>query len=259
MADQRLVRSELERKEMPPLGPAERRRNRLRCRQVEVHERQSMAMDLRLGGASLLDIGLRLAADPAINKRGIAFPSGYGWQNYVNERPSSREMLAASAGRDIRKGLELVSAHRYQSAEELRDLEVLTLNEAQKAIMPAIIRNQSHWHVLRLIQLSEQRMKLLGLEASSATDENARALAEASERADGINPAVQPEWSLENVTTIFETAFEAGMASREEVDEIIASVKVDDDVVDAEVVDEADVDVDVEHIEEDAEEPAESP
>ena len=223
---------------MPPLGPAERRRNRLRCRQVEVHERQSMALDLRVGGASLMDIGLRLAADPAMNLRGIAFPSGYGWQNYVNERPTTREALARAAGRDVRKGLDLVTAHRYQSAEELRDLEVLTLNEAQKAIMPSIINRQSHWHVLRLIQISEQRMKLLGLEASDES-ENSRALAAASATADGINPAVQPQWALENIENIFPTAVEVGRASREEADAFISSVSVDKDVVDAEVVEDA--------------------
>lgn len=219
----------------PQLHVREIRRNRERCRFIEVRERRRMAIDLRAGGANMLDIGLRLAADPEINSRGIAHPSGYGWQNYVNGKSTSEKVLASSVSRDIREGMKVLSAYEGDSAAEWREMELLRMDQAQQAIMPFVLRGQQ-WHVLRHIQLSEQRMKLLGLDQTNQGDDPVQVGALSP---DGVNPAIQPAWTPDMFASMFEILIEAGAQDGEStaaaLDQIRA-VEADADVVDAEVV-----------------------
>jgi hypothetical protein len=142
--------------------------------QVMIHERRAAAYKLRSTGHTLLDIGKFLHADPSVNtdkslknpdgsKAGVV--GGYGWQNYVNDKPPLLgPALTSAVSHDMLRGLEVAAADEDWSREQYRRVELATLNAAQAAQWPRMQTGDPK-AVEAVVKVSERRSKLLGLDA----------------------------------------------------------------------------------------------
>ncbi|MFF9784233.1 hypothetical protein YWIDRAFT_07684 [Streptomyces sp. SceaMP-e96] len=66
-----------------------------RATRAAITQRRADAIDLRLAGVDWLTIGRKLAAAPAINSDGIAYPQGDGIEKYRQglEPPSDKRLI----------------------------------------------------------------------------------------------------------------------------------------------------------------------
>lgn len=194
---------------------------------VTIRERRARAYQLRVGGFSNLDIGRYLHADPEVctNKDtpdGLA--GGYGWQNYRDGKPPlDGEALRISVSRDLTRGLESAAKWEALNREEYVQLEVASLNAAQAAIWPKVLRGDTI-AVERYVKLSERRAKLLGLDAPTQTEVSGSVQV----HVEGVQPNYNPEYA---------TAMFAALAEVGALDEVPPVPQLPSgDIVDAEVV-----------------------
>lgn len=191
---------------------------------VLIHERRAKAYQLRTGGFTNLDIGKYLHADPEMctsKEHPDGFPCGYGWQNYAQGRkPLDGDALRVAVSRDLTRGLEVSAKYEALNREEYVQLEVASLNAAQAAMWPKVLRGDTI-AVERFVKLSERRCKLLGLDAPVQ--------AEVSHDVHVQVEGVQPDYNPEYAAQMFAALREVGA-----IDEVPALPAMD--VVDAELV-----------------------
>lgn len=135
-----------------------------------VSQRRRDALELRLAGIDILTIGKKLAADPAINSDGIAYPQGYGNARYAdNQEPPTDEQLGPLVSEDITRALKERKALEGASAADLRELEAVRLDK-----LTFIAYRQAAAGDLaamdRVLRIMERRAKLLGLDAPTRID-----------------------------------------------------------------------------------------
>jgi hypothetical protein len=168
---------------------------------VGQHERRARAYTLRVGGFSCLDIGYFLHADPALNTdpksidpetgEKVGLHGGYGWQNYRDGKPALRDdALRVSVSRDLTKGIEAAAKYEALNREEYVQVEVASLNAAQAAMWPKVLRGDTV-AVERFVKLSERRSKLLGLDAPVQVESKA----EVSITVEGRQPDYNPQFA----------------------------------------------------------------
>ncbi|MFF8270545.1 hypothetical protein ACF059_24650 [Streptomyces sp. NPDC016562] len=88
-----------------------------------ITQRRTDAVDLKLAGVDWLTIGRKLAADPAVNSDGIAYPQGYGIEAYRRGgEPPSDARLIEIACKDVSKALAERSTVLDESTDDLRKL-----------------------------------------------------------------------------------------------------------------------------------------
>lgn len=195
---------------------------------VTIRERRARAYTLRVGGFSNLDIGRYLHADPARCTNPDTpdgLPGGYGWQNYRDGKaPLDGEPLRISVSRDLTRGLESAAKWEALNREEYVQIEVASLNAAQAAIWPKVLRGDSV-AVERYVKLSERRAKMLGLDAPTQTEVSGTVQVQV----EGVQPNYNPEYAA---------AMFAALAEVGALDEVppVPALPGGTDVVDAEVV-----------------------
>jgi hypothetical protein len=123
--------------------------------------------------------------------------------------------------RDLTRGLEQSAKYEALNREEYVQLEVASLNAAQAAMWPKVLRGDTV-AVERFVKLSERRAKLLGLDAPV----QAEVAHEVNVHVEGVQPDYNPEYASQ----MFAALREVGA-----IKEMPALPSLDD-VVDAEVV-----------------------
>ena len=149
--------------------------------------------------------------------------------------------------RDIDMSIKMAIDNEAEAAEKLRDLELMRLDKALTAIWQAVLRG-SHWHVLRLIQISEIRMKLYGWERAAQEAPEVESSPVESLMAAGMSTTGEQEWDEETMAAFIEILRDAKIVEDEQAEYalnaavgaglISEEVIADDDVVDVEVISE---------------------
>lgn len=94
-------------------------------RKHHIDARRSKAVELKLAGWTLHDIGHYLHADPAHNSRGISVPQGYGWDAYTaGNPPPKRSRLTDIVCQDIRRALRERATKLDDDVDTLRGIQV---------------------------------------------------------------------------------------------------------------------------------------
>ncbi|MFE9770674.1 hypothetical protein ACFYOV_03110 [Streptomyces sp. NPDC005931] len=136
-----------------------------------IARRRSDAIDLRLAGVDWLTIARKLAADPATNSDGIAYPQGYGIERYrKNQDPPSDEALIHAACRDVRTALADRRAELNDDVDELRALEADRLDRLFFVAYKKAVRDQDLAAIDRTLRIMERRARLLGLDMPVRTE-----------------------------------------------------------------------------------------
>ncbi|MFE7129367.1 hypothetical protein ACFVIM_00710 [Streptomyces sp. NPDC057638] len=136
-----------------------------------IARRRSDAIDLRTAGVDWLTIARKLAADPAVNSDGIAYPQGYGIERYRRSQdPPSDETLIHAACRDVRTALADRRAELNDNVDELRSLEADRLDRLFFVAYKKAVRDQDLHAVDRTLRIMERRARLLGLDMPVRTE-----------------------------------------------------------------------------------------
>ncbi|MGA5637762.1 hypothetical protein ACPCTN_03275 [Streptomyces cinereoruber] len=136
-----------------------------------IARRRSDAIDLRLAGVDWLTIARKLAADPAVNSDGIAYPQGYGSERYRKKQdPPSNEALIHAACRDVRQALADRRAELADDVDELRALEADRLDRLFFVAYKKAVRDQDLAAIDRTLRIMERRARLLGLDMPVRTE-----------------------------------------------------------------------------------------
>jgi hypothetical protein len=204
-----------------PVPPPPVYRRRLPTRAL-IADRRVKALQLRAAALSHEEIGLRLHVDPDVNSTGTGFVGGYGWLCFHQGRtPLIGQRLSTAVSQDIRKAL---AEHRRLS-EEAADLHVQLeldrLDKLQAAIWQRCLTGDL-WAVDRALMISQRRAKLLGIDIDRAVVD---AKTEVNVTVEGAQPVLNAEYLAQVKATIEAVGGTLGPA---------------DDIVDAEVVDDAD-------------------
>lgn len=116
-------------------------------------------------GVDWLTIARKLAADPAANSDGIAYPQGYGIERYrKNQDPPTDEALIHAACRDVRTALADRRAELNDDVDELRALEADRLDRLFFVAYKKAVRDQDLAAIDRTLRIMERRARLLGLD-----------------------------------------------------------------------------------------------
>lgn len=195
---------------------------------VTIRERRARAYQLRVGGFCNLDIGRYLHADPAINTNKDTpdgLPGGYGWQNYRDSKdPLDGEALRVAVSRDLTRGIESAAKWEALNREEYVQIEVASLNAAQAAMWPKVLRGDSI-AVERFVKLSERRSKLLGLDAPTQTEVTGTV----NLQVEGVQPNYNPEYAAAMFAALDEVGALPAMPTLPPGDIIDAEVVTVDD------------------------------
>jgi hypothetical protein len=211
------------------------KRYKRRCpEQYQIRERRSRAMLLRMAGISMLEIGLRLHADPTVNSTGESFVGGYGWRNWTTgNKPVLGVTLANTVSRDLREEMDRGEERLDDLREEFRELELRRLDAAQAALWQRV-QQGNDWAVDRFLGIVDRRIKILGLEAPSRSEISMRGNVTIQQ---GALPEVDPAYASAVLDGIAELASAPGGRSAAEIAEANRPLQ-ELEVVDAEVVEE---------------------
>ncbi|MFE5483021.1 hypothetical protein [Streptomyces sp. NPDC056527] len=122
-----------------------------------IARRRSDAIDLRLAGVDWLTIARKLAADPAVNSDGIAYPQGYVIERYRKKQdPPSDEALIHAACRDVRTALADRRAELNDDVDELRALEADRLDRLFFVAYKKAVRDHDLAAVDRMLRIMER-------------------------------------------------------------------------------------------------------
>lgn len=132
---------------------------------LAITERRAKAIEYRLACKSMLWIGKKLAADPAINLDGVAVPHGYGNRRYEAGRPPlSDKAFVAAVDADISKGLVEQRAVLAEAAQQYVALEAQRLDKIAEALWEKCLRGDLA-AVDTYLKVMARRAKMLGLDA----------------------------------------------------------------------------------------------
>ncbi len=197
-------------------------------RGVSHDRRLQRAYAMKVQGLSLTEIGLRLHADPSMNRDGVGFDGGYGWQNYrLGKPPLSGKALAVSVCRDLRGELKGARLASEISRQEALMLHVDRLEAAAAAAWPAVMEGNARQHEVWLQNMGQQAA-VLGLNAPEQHEVTGHIVVE----------GVQPDYTPEFVADVFAALVEVGAITEgTAIPAILAPPAADNDITDAEVVD----------------------
>jgi hypothetical protein len=177
-----------------------------------IQERRRQAMRLRTAGLSVGAIGLRLAADPAVNSDGEAFPGGYGAQRYRDHQPPpSHDQLRKEASADLALVHERTRDAIDRDGEFMFDIAMDRIEHGILAIWNKVGAG-SQLHVGRLWEAIELQAKLMGWVKSPVTVN-----VDQSTHLTAVSP--QPNWGDPGYTAKF---FGAMLEAGAEPPEILA-------------------------------------
>ncbi|MFF4220939.1 hypothetical protein [Streptomyces nondiastaticus] len=136
-----------------------------------ITQRRTEAVDLRVAGVDWLTIGRELAADPAVNSKGRAYPQGYGIDRYKRglEPPSDRRLVELAC-KDVSTALAERASALSQSTDELRRLMLERLERLFRPMYQQAIRNGDYWATDRAVRIIERECRLLGLDQPARTE-----------------------------------------------------------------------------------------
>lgn len=136
-----------------------------------VARRRARALELRVTGMSLLDIGRFLAADPALNTAGTSYPQGYGQDLYDNDKPPpSDNSLYGMVGNDIARALKDNREACAVQAEEYRQLDALAIDAAFRRVYSKVVDFSDLSQIPNMLRLMERRSKLFGYDTPVRTE-----------------------------------------------------------------------------------------
>ncbi|WP_328403905.1 hypothetical protein OHS70_33995 [Streptomyces sp. NBC_00390] len=142
-----------------------------KAKRAAIARRRSDAIDLRLAGVDWLTIARKLAADPAVNSDGVAYPQGYGIERYQKgQEPPTDEALIHAACRDVRKALDERRTELNADVDELRQLEADRLDRLFFVAYKKAVRDQDLTAIDRTLRIMERRARLLGLDMPAKTE-----------------------------------------------------------------------------------------
>jgi hypothetical protein len=142
-----------------------------RATRAAITQRRADAIDLKLAGVDWLTIGRKLAADPAINSDGVAYPQGYGIDKYKRGlEPPTDKRLIELACKDVSKALVERTTVLDENTDELRQLMVERLERLFFTVYRAAIRNGDYQAVDRAVRIIERSSRLLGLDRPIRTE-----------------------------------------------------------------------------------------
>ncbi|MEU5385508.1 hypothetical protein [Kitasatospora cineracea] len=135
-----------------------------KAQRAAIARRRADAVELRLAGADPLTVGRKLAADPAVNSDGLAYPFGYGHELYSRGRPSpDDETLVRSVNRDIAQALEYRINASQGDVEELRALHEARLDRLFMVAYRKAVRDGELPAIDRALRIMERQDKLRGI------------------------------------------------------------------------------------------------
>lgn len=134
-----------------------------------VAQRRKDAIDLRVAGADLLTIARQLAADPAINAKGVSYPHGYGAARYAKGQSApSLGSLKSMVVNDITRALAERRSELNSSIDRLIDVATERLERLWSlAFVAASAGDVSA--IDRALRVLERQARLLGLDAETRT------------------------------------------------------------------------------------------
>ncbi|MGI5526780.1 hypothetical protein ACQEVX_04925 [Streptomyces syringium] len=142
-----------------------------RAVRAAITQRRADAIDLRLAGVDWLTIGRKLAADPAINSDGIAYPQGYGVERYkAGQEPPVEKRLIELACKDVTKALAERSTKLEENVDEMRQLMAERLERLFFPMYRQALRSGDYQAVDRAVRIIERSSHLLGLNRPLRTE-----------------------------------------------------------------------------------------
>ncbi|MFE7395222.1 hypothetical protein [Streptomyces sp. NPDC057557] len=136
-----------------------------KAQRAAIAKRRADAIDLRLAGVDWLTIARKLAADPAINTTGAAYPQGYGADRYAKgQEPPAEDALIRAACKDVREALKERTTELDEQVDELRTVEAERLDRLFFVAYKQAIRDGELPAIDRALRVMERRAKLLGLD-----------------------------------------------------------------------------------------------
>ncbi|MFB7082561.1 hypothetical protein [Streptomyces sp. NPDC056308] len=136
-----------------------------KAQRAAIAKRRADAIDLRLAGVDWLTIARKLAADPAINTTGAAYPQGYGIDRYAKgQEPPAEDALIRAVCKDVREALKERTTELDEQVDELRTVEAERLDRLFFVAYKQAIRDGELPAIDRALRVMERRAKLLGLD-----------------------------------------------------------------------------------------------
>ncbi|WP_424217013.1 hypothetical protein ACN20G_33510 (plasmid) [Streptomyces sp. BI20] len=142
-----------------------------RAARAAITQRRADAIDLKLAGVDWLTIARKLAADPAVNSDGVAYPQGYGIEVYRRGgEPPTDGRLIELACKDVSKALAERSTALNSATDELRAVQAERLERLFFSVYRAAVRDGSLQAVDRAVRIIERTNHLLGLNLPVRTE-----------------------------------------------------------------------------------------
>ena len=125
---------------------------------------------MRIAGTRLAVIGAALAADPAVNSTGVAYPLGYGHELLKRgAAPPDRERLGRMAWRDVDNALTGARRAEADQVERLVTLEVERLDGLLRVAWPLAMAGNLK-AIDTVLRIAERRARLMGLDAATRSE-----------------------------------------------------------------------------------------
>jgi hypothetical protein len=154
---------------------------------AQIQNRQTEAIALKMQGFSLLQIGLRLHADPSMNVNGSGFTGGYGWKNYADGKPPVQgEALQQAVSKDVAAALRTARLASESVRQEALQLTLDRLETAAAALWRKVLQGDARAQEVWLRNI-EHQMDLLGIR--QAPDQNILLTVE------GVQPAYDEQYA----------------------------------------------------------------
>ncbi|GAC1380137.1 MAG: hypothetical protein NVSMB48_05590 [Marmoricola sp.] len=132
-----------------------------------VAKRRKDAIDMRVAGVDLLTIARQLAADPAVNAKGVPYPRGYGASRYAKGQSApSLGSLKAMVVNDIVRSLAERQSELTKSVDRLVEVHHERLERLWYAAFKAVSSGDIG-AIDRAVRILERQSKLHGLDAPS--------------------------------------------------------------------------------------------
>ncbi|MFJ7422761.1 hypothetical protein ACIQXD_29780 [Streptomyces uncialis] len=142
-----------------------------KAQRAAIAKRRADAIDLRLAGVDWLTIARTLAADPAMNSSGSAYPQGYGADRHAKGLdPPGDEALKRAACKDVREALKERTTELDGQVDELRTVEAERLDRLFFVAYRMAVRDKELPAIDRALRIMERRAKLLGLDRPEKTE-----------------------------------------------------------------------------------------